>query len=210
MSKLSTGIEILDTRLDGGFPEGSVVTLIADPVSTAELFLYDLAETRHTHYFSTTRSAETVEATLEQIGRDPSQLEIVDIYSADGNEAEIAMNHLDQVDVEENVIFDTFSDFTHHYGRHEEVIDKLYEVSHWNGGLTYLYMIKADDASTTYSESKVPYLSDIVLKMISNIEGEQVENRLAITKLRGETPPQKTIKLNIGTSIEIDTSRDIA
>lgn len=210
MSKLSTGIDILDTRLDGGFPEGSVVSLIADPVSTAELFLYDLASTRHTHYFSTAKSTETVETTLKQMGRDSSNLDVIDLYSTDEDEAELAMEHLDYVDLEENIIFDTFSDFANDYGRYEEVIDKLYTVSHQNDCISYLYMIKADDASTNFHEAKIPYLSDIVIKMISNIEGEQVENRLAITKLRGEKPPQKTIKLNIGTSIKIDTSRDIA
>jgi hypothetical protein len=45
---------------------------------------------------------------------------------------------------------------------------------------------------------------------MTGIEGENVENRLAISKLRGQTPPPKTIKLNIGEEIVVDTSRDIA
>ncbi|MDY7081752.1 MAG: hypothetical protein SXQ77_04940 [Halobacteria archaeon] len=211
MEKLSTGIEILDTRLDGGFPEGSVVSLIADPMSTAELFLYDLASTRHTHYFTTARSADTVEVNLEQMNRETSDLTIVDVYSEDDDEkAEKVIDHLDEVGEGDNIILDTFTDFTNNFGGYNEILDELYRTSHEKGCLTYLYMIKDDDATLSYDESRVPYFTDVVLKMLFNISGEQVENRLAISKLRGQEPPTRTIKLNIGTSIEIDTSRDIA
>ncbi|MDY6765460.1 MAG: hypothetical protein SV377_07250 [Halobacteria archaeon] len=40
MEKKETGIDILDTRLDGGLPGGSVVSIVASPMSMGELFLY--------------------------------------------------------------------------------------------------------------------------------------------------------------------------
>ncbi|MCX2817791.1 hypothetical protein EGH25_00225 [Haladaptatus sp. F3-133] len=208
--KLSTGIEILDNPeyLDGGFPKGSVITLVANPIATAELFLYDLAEVRHTHYFTTARSADSVGKTIEMMGRSADGFDIVDLYSAD-DLFDTAMGALEDVDNEENIIFDTFSDIVRH-DRGDEILDLTYRVSHETGSATYLYMIKEDEETMTYEESRVPYSSDVVMKMLTGIEGEKVENRLAISKLRGHTPPPKTIKLNIGKEIVVDTSRDIA
>ena len=208
--KLSTGIEILDNPeyLDGGFPKGSVITLVANPIATAELFLYDLASVRHTHYFTTARSADSVEKTIDLMGRSTEGFDIIDLYSAD-DVFDTTMSALEDVDTEENIIFDTFSDLVRH-DRGDEILDLTYRVSHETDSATYLYMIKEDEETMTYEESRVPYSSDVVMKMITGIEGEKVENRLAISKLRGHTPPPKTIKLNIGKEIVVDTSRDIA
>ena len=210
ITKLGTGIHVLDQRLDGGLPPGSVVSIVADPKSTAELFLYDLATTRKTHYFTTMRSPESVRASLDILDTEPADLEIVDLSGRLAGATDVVMDHLENVEPDENIVVDTFSDLAVRTDRFEELLDALYETSHANGNITYLYMLESADAALSYDERKVPYLSDVVMKMRQDVSGEKVENRLAITKLRGETPPPKTIKLNIGTSVEIDTSRDIA
>ena len=48
--RLRTGIDVLDRKLDGGLPAGSIVVLNATPASQAELFLYELTATRGTLY----------------------------------------------------------------------------------------------------------------------------------------------------------------
>ncbi len=208
--KLSTGIEILDNPeyLEGGFPKGSVVTLMADPIATAELFLYDLAETRKTHYFTTSRPKAAIEASLDQMDRAMETINIVDLYATDGPVNE-AINALDEVGENENIIFDHMTDVAR-YDRFERVLNEVYEVTSNTDSIAYLYVITPTDAELTYSENKIPYASDVVMQMKTAVEGEKVENRLSITKLRGMTPPEKTIKLNIGEEVEIDTSRDIA
>ncbi len=208
--KLSTGIEILDNPeyLEGGFQKGAVVTLLANPIATAELFLFDLASVRKTNYFTTARSADSVEKSLDAMGRSLDDFEIVDLYSAD-DPFDATMEALEDVGEEENIIFDIFSDVVR-YDRGDEILDLTYRVSHETDSVTYLYMVKEDDETLTYEESRVPYASDAVMKMMTGIEGEKVENRLSISKLRGQTPPPKTVKLNIGEEIEVDTSRDIA
>lgn len=210
ITKLGTGIEILDQRLDGGLPPGSVVSVVADPKSTAELFLYDLATTRKTHYFTTLRSPESVRRNFDVLETEPHDLEIIDLSGQLQGAATKISEHLKDVGPDENIIIDTFSDLAVQTDRFESMLDELYRTSHENGNLTYLYMLESADDPLTFEERKVPYLSDVVMKMKQDISGEKVENRLAITKLRGETPPPKTIKLNIGTSVKIDTSRDIA
>ncbi|MDZ7687938.1 MAG: hypothetical protein U5J64_04300 [Halobacteriales archaeon] len=209
-NKLSTGIEILDNPeyLKGGFPKGSVVTIIANPIATAELFMYDLATVRRTNYFTTARSAETVQKNLNILGRSPDDFNIVDLFSAD-DIFDTMMTGLEDVGREENIIIDTASDLIRH-DRFEDLLDVVYRVSHDTDSVTYMYMIKEDEETMTFDESRVPHLSDVVMKMITGMEGEKVENRLAITKIRGQTPPEKTIKLIIGEEINVDTSRDIA
>lgn len=208
--KLSTGIEILDNPeyLDGGFPEGSVVTLIADPVATAELFLFDLAEARYTNYLTTSKPVPAVKHQLEQLQRSPDDFHVIDLYSADDPVVNATMA-LDEVSPGENIIVDNFSDLVQIDG-YERVLNKIYQVSHDQDCLTYLFMFRDSDATLSYHESRVPYMSDVVMQMKTSVEGEKVENRLSITKLRGMTPPEKTVKLNIGEEIEVDTSRDIA
>lgn len=209
-NKLSTGIEILDNPeyLEGGFPKGSVVTLLANPIATAELFMFDLASVRKTNYFTTSRSEEAVNQNLDIMKRSPDNFEVVDLFEAD-DVFDTLMEGLENVGNEENIIIDTVSDLVDH-NRFDDMLDVVYRVSHETDSVTYLYMIKEDGETMTYEESRVPYLSDVVMRMMTGIEGENVENRLAISKLRGQTPPPKTIKLNIGEEIVVDTSRDIA
>lgn len=209
-NKLSTGIEILDNPeyLQGGFPKGSVVTIMANPIATAELFMYDLATVRRTSYFTTARSAETVQMNLDTLGRSPGEFDVVDLFSAD-DVFDALMTGLEDVGREENIIVDTVSDLVNH-DRFEDMLDVIYRVSHETDSVTYFYMIKEDGETMTFEESRIPHLSDVVMRMITGIEGEKVENRLAISKIRGQTPPEKTIKLNIGEEIVVDTSRDIA
>lgn len=209
-NKLSTGIEILDNPeyLEGGFTKGSVVTLLANPIATAELFMFDLASTRTTNYFTTSRSEEAVRKNLDIMKRSPDEFNVVDLFEAD-DVFDTLMEGLENVGNEENIVIDTVSDLVEH-NRFDDMLDVIYRVSHETDSVTYLYMIKEDGETMTYEESRVPYLSDVVMRMITGIEGENVENRLAISKLRGQKPPEKTIKLNIGEEIVVDTSRDIA
>ena len=66
VSRLRTGIDVLDRKLDGGIPAGSIVALTARPASQAELFLYELTATRGTLWLSLDRTAESVIASIEQ------------------------------------------------------------------------------------------------------------------------------------------------
>ena len=63
--RLRTGIDVLDRKLDGGIPAGSMVTLSAPPSSQAELFLYELTATRGTLWLSLNRTAEAVTDSVE-------------------------------------------------------------------------------------------------------------------------------------------------
>ncbi|PSQ43765.1 transcriptional regulator [Halobacteriales archaeon QS_9_68_42] len=63
--RLPTGIDVLDRKLNGGIPPGSIVALCAQPASQAELFLYELTATRGTLYLSLNRTGEFVSNSID-------------------------------------------------------------------------------------------------------------------------------------------------
>lgn len=70
MDRLATGVSVLDRRLDGGFPVGSVVVLSADPASQSELFVNTFASVHECLYLTTVRSASAVEDGLDRSSMD--------------------------------------------------------------------------------------------------------------------------------------------
>ncbi len=80
-AKLSTGIPLLDQILDGGILPGSVVLLMANPLSMAEVFLYQFATTRKCIYVSTVRRPEFVEQNMKDLAFKTDAVKFVDAYS---------------------------------------------------------------------------------------------------------------------------------
>ncbi len=64
--RLTTGIDVLDSTLEGGVPVGSVVALTADAASQTEHLLYAMTAPRGTLYLSTERSASNVERAIDR------------------------------------------------------------------------------------------------------------------------------------------------
>jgi hypothetical protein len=54
------------------------------------------------------------------------------------------------------------------------------------------------------------HLSDVVFELETEREGTELVTRLAVPKVRGRDPPEDVLKLSLGASVTIDTSRDIA
>lgn len=79
--RVSSGVQLIDQSLGGGIPEGSVVCVIADPMSMAEVLLYQFASSAPTYYFVTTRGAEYVKRDMMSMRFDPKNVEFVDVYT---------------------------------------------------------------------------------------------------------------------------------
>jgi hypothetical protein len=54
------------------------------------------------------------------------------------------------------------------------------------------------------------HMADVVLDLSTVVNGNDLENRLAVPKFRGGVALSETIKLELGERIRVDTSRDIA
>lgn len=79
--KVTTGIPILDQTLDGGLPAGSVVLLLANPLSMAEVFLYQFATTGKCTYISTVRRPEHVQRNMADLNFKTDSVTFVNLYS---------------------------------------------------------------------------------------------------------------------------------
>lgn len=64
--RVATGIDVLDRKLDGGLPPGTIVAYTVRPASQSELLFYELTAARRTLYLSTQRSAKAFFHAMEQ------------------------------------------------------------------------------------------------------------------------------------------------
>ena len=78
---ISTGIPILDNILGGGLPAGSLVCFMADPMSMAEVFLYQFASVTNTYYFAADRNPSQINNNISSLGFDMEKINFIDIYS---------------------------------------------------------------------------------------------------------------------------------
>jgi len=54
------------------------------------------------------------------------------------------------------------------------------------------------------------YFADVVFRLQTNTESDEMENRLAVPKFRGGRAPADVIKFDLVEEVAIDISRDIA
>jgi len=206
--RLRTGIDVLDRKLDGGLPAGSMVTLAADPASQAELLLYELTSTRGTLWLSLDRTAEAVsdsiESTPAQTG-DPTIRHISGeapldnagkLVSALPETSNLIVDPLDVLESQEPP--SRFRSFMNDLQNH--IIN--------TNSLAILHCLNG--RSVPPLRDTTEHFADVVFELETGISGDELENRLSIPKFRGGRAPTDVIKLDLVEEVSIDTSRDIA
>ncbi|MFC6862960.1 MULTISPECIES: RAD55 family ATPase [Haloarcula] len=208
VNRLRTGIEVLDRKLDGGIPAGSIVALTADPASQAELFLYELTATRGTLWLSLDRTAESVVASIEQTPAntgDPTVRHISGeapldnagkLVSALPETSNLIVDPLDVLEAQEPP--SRFRAFMNDLQNH--IVN--------TGSLAILHCL--DGRSIPPLRDTTEHFADVIFQLDTRVRGDEVENRLAIPKFRGGRAPKDVIKLDLDEEVSIDTSRDIA
>lgn len=224
---LSTGMHLLDTRLNGGILSGSLVALIADPLAMPGMFLYHFCESRRTVYFTTDRKAEYVRQDIASSNFEPKELQFVDVYShhyhddrgdlrtggdyEDRRTLDFVMDRLKRMRVEEegiNIVFDSFSFFENLELQTRQVhllLNYIYETSKDVNGLTYLL----SNSSTEDFNNAMESTCDVVMRAEVDEAEKAMKKVLYIPKLRGGTPPDTAVKYAVesDTGIKVDTSR---
>jgi len=208
-NRLRTGIDVLDRKLDGGLPAGSMVALSAHPASQAELFLYELTATRGTLWLSLDRTAEAVTDSIEntpaQTG-DPTVRHISGeapldnagkLISALPETSNLIVDPLDVLESQEPP--SRFRSFMNDLQNHIFNTDSLAILHCLDGGREIPPL-----------RDTTEHFADVVFDLATSVKGDEVENRLAIPKFRGGRAPSDTIKLDLVEEVSIDTSRDIA
>jgi KaiC/GvpD/RAD55 family RecA-like ATPase len=226
----STGISLLDKRLDGGLPEGSLVCVYANPMSMPEAFLYQFASVRKTYYFNTSRPAQHIQRNIAAMGFSVEDIEFIDVFTqyylneygqfvledryrdkeifdfVDHHIAEILQNG-----GEYNIIFDSISFFLKlevSNGLKEWLINKLYMASKESNNLFYLYLMKGVHPQDVVN--MVMDICDVIFDIDSERLGDRITSRLSIPKMRNKPPMMETFKFYVSEGVQIDTSRDIA
>ena len=207
-NRLRTGIDVLDRKLDGGIPAGSMVALTAHPASQAELFLYELTATRGTLWLSLDRTAEAVTVSMENTPAetgDPTVRHISGeapldnagkLISALPETSNLIVDPLDVLESQEPP--SRFRSFMNDLQNHIFNTDSL------------AIMHCLDGRSVPPLRDTTEHFADVVFDLQTDATGDEVENQLAIPKFRGGRAPSDIIKLDLVEEVSIDTSRDIA
>lgn len=207
-NRLRTGIDVLDRKLDGGIPAGSIVALSASPASQAELFLYELTATRGTLWLSLDRTAEAVQYSIENTPAntgDPTVRHISGeapldnagkLVSALPETSNLILDPVDVLEAQEP------------HSRYRAFMNDLQNHIFNTGSLAILHSL--DGHSIPPLRDTTEHFADVVFQLDTGVTGDEIENRLAIPKFRGGRAPNDVIKLDLVEQVSIDTSRDIA
>jgi len=207
VDRLPTGIDVLDRRLDGGIPAGSVLVFESPPASQGELLLHELSRPRPTRYVTTDRTesavADAFAATSVPVDEPDIEFLGTDAPLDNGrrlvrNVAEAETLVIDPVDALERT----------ERTRYETFLSELQNHMHNTGSVAILHALGGTHPPELRDTTL--HMADVVFRLNTNISGSDVENALAVPKFRGGRAPDETIKLNLRDRVAIDTSRDIA
>ena len=208
VNRLHTGIDVLDRKLGGGIPEGSLVALCARPASQAELFLYELTATRGTLYLSLDRTAQSVTASIEQTPAttgDPTVRHISGEAPLDN-----AGKLVSALPENSNLIVDPVDvlESQEPPSRFRSFMNDLHNHLVNTGSLGVMHCLSGRTVPPLRDSTE--HFADVIFQLDTTTTNDEVENRLAIPKFRGGRAPADIIKLDLVEEVSIDTSRDIA
>ena len=207
VERLRTGISVLDRKLNGGIPAGSLVALTAKPASQAELFLYELTATRGTLYLSLDRTGDAVSSSIDSSNTRTGNPTVRDVTG--DAPLDNATKLVSALPESSNLIIDPV-DILERQGaaRYRNFLNELQNHIYNTGGLAVLHGLDGRDVPTQRDTTE--HMADIVFQLETSVKGDRIENRLAVPKFRGGEALSDVIKLELADGVEIDTSRDIA
>jgi len=205
--RLETGIEVLDRKLDGGLPPGTIVALTAEPASQSELILYELTAARGSLYLTTERSDQAVRDAIEKTNAPVGSPTVRDIS---GSEPLDQANRLIRALPEgANLIIDTANVLERgDRNRFRNFMTELQTHMVNTGSIAIMHCMKEQSPPPNRSSTK--HMADVVFDLDTAVRGSELENRLTVPKFRGGTALKESIKLELSDEVAIDTSRDIA
>ncbi|MFT4949913.1 MAG: KaiC/GvpD/RAD55 family RecA-like ATPase [Natronomonas sp.] len=206
--RLRTGIDVLDRKLGGGLPAGSVVALVAEPASQAELLLYELTAARGTLWLSLNRTAAAVSASLENTPAETGDPTVR--YVSGEAPLENAGKLVSALPKSSNLIVDPLDVLERQEPttRFRSFINDLRNHCFNTDSLAVLHCLEGRDVPTARDTTE--HFADVVFRLRTDTARDEVENRLAVPKFRGGRAPTDVIKLDLVDEVAIDTSRDIA
>jgi KaiC/GvpD/RAD55 family RecA-like ATPase len=204
--RLQTGITVLDRRLNGGLPPGSIVLFTANAASQSELILYELTAARGSLYLTTIRSDQAVRDAVDKV---PGRVGNPTIRGISGDAPLDRANRLVR-DLPEgaNLILDIVDPLEDQSrARYRSFLNELQTHMVNTGGLAVLHAMKGGDPP---NRELTAHMADVVFDLETERKGSEIVNRLSVPKFRGGRALDETIKLKLTEQVSVDTSRDIA
>lgn len=209
----STGLEILDRRLDGGIPVGTLVALVAPPESQSELFLEAMGRHRPVTFVSTTcsRSVEARRRYGTDGGEDAGVRHVHASASelvGSGNSPPAGQSGLAGIDEDSFVIVDPGNDLERETrADYHEFLADLVERLEETGSVGIIHLLEED--SSPRNRWLTLKTADHVWQLELTPTSQDIRNRLLVTKSRGYRALTEPIPLVLTDRIRIDTSRSI-
>ncbi|MCX9084537.1 MAG: recombinase RecA [Candidatus Methanoperedens sp.] len=224
---LNTGLPTLDSELEGGLYPGSLVYLMADSMTMAEIFLYQFIQQRNSYYVNTERKKEYIISNLKKYGYDETKEKFIDVHEkyyemngkfVVGGEIKDYMiidflikqlRSIDEKDI--NLIVDTITFFQYlevKRSKLRELIDVIYDTTKRTEGLGFLYGLKGE--KRTMIENEILNICDAVFDVSLTKKTDKSVTELTIPKARDRPIRGNVLKFKIEGGIIMDTSREIA
>jgi KaiC/GvpD/RAD55 family RecA-like ATPase len=201
--RLRTGVRELDRQFDGGFRRGSLVTLSADGAVQRGTLVGAFIRDAPALYLTTARPVESVKSTeagAETIVHPLSPAQPID----DASEALNGMPEVDWLVVGTVDVLERQG-----YARYLSFLQRLQRAATRTDSVVLLNAL-AGPAADTEERSLTRHLADVVMELVVEENGADLETRLRVPKARCDDPPDEVLKLALGRDVRIDTSRDIA
>lgn len=226
-SKIDTGLDALDTELDGGLSQGTVATIITQSDSQGEVMFDKFTNLYPTLYITLEQSPVVLNRRISQ--RSSTTLDEQDhINVSDLSTIKYEKSIIDEVDktisnfkeVIESSDVDMYTIIIDPVDKIErmgdEHIEKLFDVLHRhiygenmdtvNPCVIYLHALDNNDSST---RDVTQHLSDTTMRLFRQRNGVKMEYFLFVLKNRFGKSLDSGLKVNVGNSINVDTSRNI-
>jgi KaiC/GvpD/RAD55 family RecA-like ATPase len=200
--RVQTGVRELDRQLDGGLDRGSAVTLTAPGATQRGTFVRQLLSGREGLYLAPARPVESIKSE-EAADGDVAVQPVSPEQPID--DAVDVLNGLPAVDY---IVVGTVDVFERQpYARYLSFLKRLQNAA---SAAESIVLLNALDTASTEKRELTEHLSDVVMELAFEQEGTDLVTRLTVPKVRGRDPPDDVLKLQLGSRVAIDTSRDIA
>lgn len=210
-----TGITTLDNTLPGGIPRAALVLVNTDPESQGEKFVHNMIDGHKCTYITTIGNEEAIEASLKKSGVETENISIESVsYGSIETEVLDIISHISE---ERIIVIDsinTLEDESYvNKAAYRNLLNKVQNLIRRTGGcVIFRRMYTAGDTKGGFS-----YMTESMVDYIFSIEqvfdGDDINEILTVPKARATAKGEQfdtRVKINIGNTITIDTSRDIA
>lgn len=234
VGKLSTGIDALDRRLNGGLNPGDLLAIVTSPATQSHALITELMRQRPTLYISTLRSAAAIEGEFDTLKDSEASVLVEDVtggtsmdneflheltgsrtYSVksltDDSMLDDVYESIQRIDGPGNVVVDPTNPLerTNDRKAYQDVLDELKTTLLDSGGVGVLHCITLDEPPA-FRETTL-MVADVVWELdIRAVANGDIEFQLRVPKNRRGTAVLEEITLLVGTdAVYVDDSRNI-